>query len=224
MKQVLHFLLFITLVSACQVAGNREQPILFADFYLRYLESEKQLKAEAIFSEGDSVSVSKSTSMKTVFFNGEAMQARDLGKQGIRYRVEQRGDYRSEYTFAFKKEGQAQLEQKLKMPAIKNIQLQGTASRSAGFTISWEGEAVGKDESLVVLFTDASNKAAAISIEGPSQQSSVTLTASQLDQLASGPTSMYLVKKRMERTASDHFRAVGISEFYTKSLKIDIVD
>ena len=85
------FGMIILLTTGCQDAITfKDDPQLIAEYYVRYLESDRQIKAYATFHEGDSLSNAlPKTFLGGVSFRGSGMEPRAISNQITRYTITQ---------------------------------------------------------------------------------------------------------------------------------------
>ena len=154
----------------CRSTQPQEKPNhLFAEFFVRYLQAEKELKAHVSFYEGDTVKTAVPKSFAGgATFQGHSMEARNLPGGTIRYIYEQLGTYADTFQFRFKDDfGQNRIIP-VAMTPIDSFAVQGgQASRSAGMSLFARGGQLNQGESMVLLFSDEDQKASTIMLTGP---------------------------------------------------------
>ncbi|HFB99570.1 MAG TPA: hypothetical protein ENJ53_02085, partial [Phaeodactylibacter sp.] len=112
MKKIKHFLFFgiILLLVSCQSdtpktpisKTDSTQPTTFAHFYVRFLQSEKQVKATASFARGKSEASAKPFKIENgVFFLNGNMKEKNIKNIGTRYSYDYKGDFVAAYPFRF---------------------------------------------------------------------------------------------------------------------------
>ncbi|NUO00350.1 MAG: hypothetical protein HUU01_07005, partial [Saprospiraceae bacterium] len=155
MNKKFTFALLIGLAAATFACRNneteKEKPDIYGDFFVRYLGPERELKAYASFSQGDSVQNSVPIEMEGgVSFQGSGMEARNLQGQQIRYVYQTQADYTAPYTFKTKTPDGQPLEHTIAMEGIGQFSIQeGVISKSKGMTLVVEKGTLKKGESIV---------------------------------------------------------------------------
>ncbi|MEM1319050.1 MAG: hypothetical protein AAGG75_02275 [Bacteroidota bacterium] len=226
------FLIFAIGLSACQPStpeSNTQTTTAapetqFADFYIRYLQEEGQLRAEATFRKGKSLKESEPMTFSSVFFEGGAMELRDLRNRGIRYKSERSGTYNSNFAFKIQPESGEGEEYELGMSPVDNFTATVPFSKTKGASLSWQGDALQADEQLVAFFVDKDNKAHLFDFKGPIANNSIVLAAEKLAAVPSGQGKLYLVKKRAQKEEKDQKQIKSLIEFYTHTVAVELVN
>ncbi len=218
-------LLFLTLLFCnCQPEPEPDQgPMLFADFFIRYLDDEKELKAQASFLEGDSIdSAIPKTFEGGVAFQGSGMEMKKIQDKLIRYSLVQEMNYQDSFRFKFNNDlGNPEI-YSIAMSPITDFFLKGPISKSKGMTIVVNGGVLNPGENLVLLFSDEKNQARTINVIGPVANVEYHFGPDQLRNLTIGPGQLYLVKKQLkdEKTTTREIRTE--IEFYTKAIEVEV--
>ena len=211
----------------CQRPRQQEEPKhLFAEFFVRYLQAEKELKAHVSFYEGDTVKTAVPKSFAGgATFQGHSMEARNLPGGTIRYIYEQLGTYADTFQFRFKDDfGQNRIIP-VAMTPIDSFAVQGgQASRSAGMSLFARGGQLNQGESMVLLFSDEDQKASTIMLTGPSAGEEYRIPAAKVETLSPGKNTLYLVKKKRTAEKGDSLSVLADIEFYTRSIEVEVVE
>ena len=199
---------------------------VFSNFYVRYLQEDKELKAEAIFKIGDSIRTAQTKAIHSVFFEESAMELKDLGKNGVRYRSKKAGQiFKENYLFKAEINETQELDYILKLKPIHSFSIkEKTLNRSKGTTLVWEGTALSKEELLVVFFVNPDKKPVSLTINGPTNTSEVFLAAKNLSRLKAGKGQLRLIRKALNQLEDEPKNIESVIEYYTKSIDIDIVE
>lgn len=229
MKRHLFYLYFIFgMCYACSnpaIEPEEKPPHWFANYYVRYLQTEKQLKAHASFLEGDSLKNAEPKKFRGgVSFQGKKMEFRDLQGKVFRYLINERADYNETFQFRHRDDNGDYWEYTMKMHPISDFFIKDKISKSKGMTIIVDGGILQDNESLVLLFNDQYNKAATLSIEGPSKTIELFVPPDQLQKLTLGKGQLYLVKKQFNEDQEEQLTANSSIEFYTKTIDIEVVN
>ena len=221
-----YFLLAITtfLFWGCENNANLNNEILFEEYYVRYLEAEKELKAYATFLEGDSLQNAK----PKIFFGGIAfqnsgMEVRNLPKGVVKYSItNDNASYSNPFTFKYRNEEGVAIEEVLEMKPLGDFFVKDNISLSKGMTLVINDGSLSEDEQLVLLFSDEKNRAFSIPIMGPSEQIEYTFTNDQIQNLSEGKGQLYIVKKQSKIKEGENRSVSSNIEFYSKTLEIYI--
>lgn len=221
-----YFLLAIStiLLWGCENNPDLSNDVLFEEYYVRYLEAEKELKAYATFLEGDSLKNAK----PKIFFGGVAfqnsgMEVRNLPKGVVKYRIKNdQVSYNNPFTFKYRNEEGETVEERLKMKPLGDFFVKDPISLSKGMTLVINDGSLSEDEQLILLFSDEKNRAFSIPIMGPTDQIAYGLTSNQIKNLSEGKGQLYLVKKQNKLREENNRIISSNIEFYSKTLEIYI--
>jgi len=206
----------------CSAPQAQEPPAhRIADLFIRYLQSDQQLKAYASFYEGDSLPVARPLTIEGgVRFIGKPMEKRELSEYGIRYTAARTGNYRDQFGFTFPREDGHLQEYVLAMTPIDSFAFQAPPSKTLGATLFIENGKLQAGESLVLFFSGPDNKAYTIDITGPTASASHSLNAGQLADLPTGSLQLYLVKKKIVVEESQEVTVLKAIEYYTRAIDV----
>lgn len=214
------FLFFLSLsVSSCrqEPASQEKSSQTYASLFIRYIAPQSQLKVTAAFREGDSLSSARPVELPGgVQYQGQLLEKRRLPGQQVRYQVDQRSAFLSQHRFQFKGADGKAYTVPLEFDPIDSFSVVGgTASRSRGMTLYIKGEEIDEGESIVLLFSDAANKATTITLTNPGAKETFPIAGLRLQKLQPGPYQVYLVKKSHREITQDGLQAVADIEYYT---------
>ncbi len=221
-------IVFAAAFTACR--NNEPEKVksdLYGDFFIRYLAPEKELKAYASFSQGDSVASSRPIELPGgVSFQGSGMQVRDLQGTQIRYSYTNQADYKAPYTFKAKTPDGQTLEHTVDMGGIGKFSIsEGVISKSKGMTVVVEQGSLKKTESIVMLFTVPATGASYTIIEkGPHPNDVHAIPPTALPALPKGKVQLYLVKKQESVADNETANITASAEYYSDILEIEVVD
>jgi hypothetical protein len=214
------FFSFFFLLVGCQTTPSASGPRLFAELYVRYLEDGQQIKAEASFLEGDSLSTAQSVDLpKGVSFLGSGMGERKLQGNFTRYQYENFGEYPSTMRFRARRSETEFTDFEASLSAIQSIDFPDTLflGRAHAFSIAPDG--LKEDQSLVLLLTDSTGKSIPVELSGPVKKGGLQLSPTQIEGMAPGKGSLYIVKKQTERKETRQSTSVFTIEYYSKSVE-----
>jgi len=203
--------------SPVESASKASTSTLFAEYYIRYLEEEGQLRAQVSYLEGDSLSNAQPIALSSVFFQGGAMEMRKLNAKSIRYRSERVMPYTPPFNFTYNLKEGAAAQHDLIMDPILDFSLEGDLRHSGQTVLQWEGKPLKAEEAIVLIFTDQKNQTSAINVVGPSKDTRVVIRGEDLKKLTPGEIKFYLVKKKKTQEQSENTVNSSTVEFYTKT-------
>ncbi|MEM6967637.1 MAG: hypothetical protein AAF573_22935, partial [Bacteroidota bacterium] len=197
----------------------------FANFYVRYLQSEKMAKANATFRSGMTQENSEPLDLpKGVFFHNGNMNPRKIDGVGTRYSYNFKGDFSDNFQFRFEDPLKGKVSHDIQMNPITNYSFEGDISKSNGITVKWEGAPLNENESMVFLISNENAKHPPFEIKGGTTTSEIKIPAEKLTRINTGPSTMYMVRKQTQITQKPNFVALSEMEFYTSEKDIDIVE
>ena len=214
------FFLLTVMTFSCSAPQMKEQPEHFiADFFVRYLEAEKQLKANANFFIGDSIRTAHPVDVNGgVFFQGKIMGKRELPDHGARYAVTRTSEFEERFLFTYRDNRDRSQELLITMSPVGNFSISGAPSKSGGLTLQVENGKLSAGETLILFFSDAGDKAMTITFNGPISDPAYSLSPQELAGLPAGPTQLYLVKKAANIQTRDGQTQISTIEYYTGAL------
>lgn len=220
------YFIFLAILALVACQSEQKAPAhIYVDYYVRYLQTEQQLKAHAAFYEGDTLETARSLTFENdVKFQGYKMLPRQVEEdRTMRYVFNGTGTYDSTFLFQYTDtKGQAQ-EYKISMAPIRDFSIVGEASRDKGIVLKLEGEPFQANESLIMLFTSEKNQSAMAEFKGPFDLEELKVPPVQLMKVEEGKNFLYLVKKQVNSTQSGNMDITSSAEFYTKVIELQIV-
>lgn len=222
-NRLLFVLVFLAtgLVSCIQEPGSAEQVRVYADFYVRYLKPERELKAYAAFLEGSSVENGLSKTFPGgVNFLATAMDPRQLSDATTRYQYAAKANYPEQAQFTFLQNDGKQQRFEAALASVDSFRVQADCSKSAGLNLELFGAPLAADETLLLLFSDSTAHAYTLQQDGPLDNGKLQFTPRQLVHLPTGPLELYLVRKKLIQGLRDNYDFRFAIEYYSDVLTI----
>jgi hypothetical protein len=226
MYKTLTFLAFVLVFISCQ--NNKETTAQYdktvvVNYYLRsdnsdFVTAEVYIRHESDTSlpNIESVTVEGKSMLKSAYQNNKMW----------RFRTDQ--DIKSkDFEFVMNQVGQKPFKTKLSPKPIRKYTIkEGIISKSKGFTLTWEGDAVNEsNETFVLLITDANGQTMSLNRIGATAESGMFIDPVQLDFFAPGKANFYLVRKNLIEFPQDGFvKQSAEIEFYSDEITIEIVE
>lgn len=229
MKKISYFLLFgiIIFLMSCRTESSpkeksdKSKPTTFANFYVRFLQSENQTEANATFQNGMTQPKAEPLQIeKGVFFHNGNMVERNIPNLGTRYQAYYDGPFSETYRFQFQDPLKGKTDHIVEINPIVDFSFEGEVSKSKGATLTWEGLPLNENEALVFLFNDARNQSRSFELKGRTNASKINLANKHLSQLALGNAKIYLVRKQSKAEQKPNLVILAETEFYTKEKDI----
>ncbi|MEM7102021.1 MAG: hypothetical protein AAF502_02745 [Bacteroidota bacterium] len=201
-------------------ATSETTPEYLASFYIRYLQDERQFKAEAKFRPYTAENRDFWESVDNgVLLNGKSLPMRNMGSIGTVYTRTITGNHVPSHEFEA-------LGQTITAyhPKTTGLKVEGEASKKNGFRLSWEGQPLADDETLTILLTDRTGKTFTMNRLGPSSAANTPILNEQLQEAAIGDATIRVVLKKRKELKFENFEGVSLSEYYSETIPFSLVD
>lgn len=200
------------------------QKRVFANFEIRYLAEDLQLRGHSYFTQGDSLANATPISLsKGVAFMGSGTQLKLLPEGIMRYETTFDLAYTSPLRFSFTLPQDEEItELSLPMNGINDFEIIN-ATKKDGLRISLDG-GLAKDESLLLLFTDPNKETKTIVRPGPLTSQDLFIPSDALLHFPTGEYNLFMLKSKETIGIMDGFEYQAIIEFYTKEKAFTLSD
>ncbi len=217
MKLIFFSILSALLFCACTTPQKPEKHTFRC--YVRYLEDQAQLRAEAVLYGPDSSVI---TPPGGILYDGLDMKA--LPAQGIGYRYQHNGAAAETAHFSWTETAGQRHEFALPLLPLKNFGFgPGTISRHQTDTLRWTGAPLDRGETLVLMWENLANaQTVPMEIYGTAAQQEIVFPAAQLAKLPAGRWSLYLVRKKLVKGDAAGVSCTGTSEYYTRADTVEV--
>lgn len=232
-KRIMRLLLITSLLLGClccsperELSEEQQAEKLYAEYYIRYLQDKKQLKAEATFKRSIDVDSARSIEPNgSIFLQNVQLTPVRIDKRNLRYQKEFNRVFEPEYNFKFVDDDEQVINHNIKMTSIPKFSIESNiGSKANGINIQWEGENLKKNEQLIILLSDANDKTSSFVIEGPTSKSSCVFPSTRMDALSNGKGYLYLVKTQKTEVEKEDMLIHTVVEYYSDKMNIEIVD
>ncbi len=215
----------LLILSGCQSGlGSKKQSNVYGSFFIRYMESDRWIQANASFYEGDTIATAAPRTWEGgVSFLGSAMDARQLPGGDIRYIADRQIDFISDYAFRFTDDGSKLREVVTVVSPLSGLGFRAPASKQSGLVLTYSGTPLDAWESMVVLLSNEQGQTHTLNISGPQRNAEIVLTANEVSPLTAGKWQLYAVRKRARTYEEDHFDFTVETEYYTMTTEVEIL-
>jgi len=220
------FVLLLSLCFSCESSQKELKQIekLQIDFYIRYLQSDKQVKAEISFSEMDSIKKIMPKRMDEVLFQGNVLDGKKILNQ-YRYQTTKASAFFENYNFSYRLNGQEIQEQLVSVKAITDFIIKkDKISKRVGTTITFDASPLKVNEEFVVLISDETGKTSTIKIKELPLDFMVKILPDQISSLKAGKGMVYVVRKNTIEIDQPSFYLQGQTEYYTSVKELVIIE
>jgi hypothetical protein len=214
MKHIFFSILSALAFSACETAAPT--PHRAFECYVRYLEPEAQIHVEATLREGDTL-LRAIQPPGNILYQGKEMKL--LTHPAVTYRADKNGQFEPKHSFSWKDEKEQAQYFEMQFSAIRKFGfVKEPLSRKEPAIMRWEGDPLGKGETLVFLWENAAlRKTVPMEVINTGGTTSIEFPAAKVAQLDAGEWTYYLVRKKLTKANTNGVEASGIIEYYTKS-------
>lgn len=207
--------------EAPDVPASRNK--LYAEFFVRYLSAEQQIKGQVSFRQGvDRVSAQPWQPTGEVLFELQAMERDELPDKAVRFTQVRYGSYRQPFVFHFPGLQGKYLQYEIKSTPLQNFFVQGPISKSRGATFVVHGGILHDQEKMVFAFVNADKEVRTITVEGPTKDIGFDLRSEQMADLSTGPGRLYLIKHSQKQEVHPTIEITSTVECYTNDQAIII--
>ena len=220
------FSLLILLCFSCNFSQKKslKQKILQIDYYVRYLQTDKQVKAIIGFTEIDSTQKRTPKMMEEVLLEKHTLSGKKVGNQ-YRYQLTKEIPFAENYELTYRLNREETITQTINIyPIIDFTIKKGKVSKKMGTNLIFEGMPLATNEALVLLLSDKDGQTATFKITNQRKNSIITIPAEKVNHLAVGKGTMYMVRKQTTQTQSAATELVGLTEYYSTVRTIEIID
>ncbi|AEE50120.1 hypothetical protein [Haliscomenobacter hydrossis] len=215
----------LLILSACRLSETKEAlPKQTVDLFVRYLQPEKEYKAEAILLEGDSLPLAKSIRFANgIRFIDKEMNETQVTENLLRYSTQFGGEYASQASFVFRDKSGNTYTIPLSMEPLGDIEVTMPSEPDGQMNLNISSGGVLKpDENLVLVLTDRSGQASTVTIEGPSTSGTYALSMVLFGNPVKGNAELYLVKKQLRNEQKGKLTVHLVEELYSASLVVKV--
>ena len=208
------------LLYACNTSPDTKEQPLSADLYIRYLEDDKQYKAQFALANADSTTLE----VDQVSLMGRTMDLRKLPDGLTRYNLTLDGaPFQSQVPLLYQPAKTATSRQDLvQLPFIEKWEVL-TADAYAGLECRWSPAPLQEGESIILVLTDSLRHVMTIETNTAATDSSITVSPQNLGEMQPGMLEIYLVRRRNWIQTTSPNQSLSIqAEYYTGAKTIPL--
>ena len=217
MKKIFVFFTFISLM-AC----NKE-PKWSARCYVRFFEEDNKMQSKI---EVHDLVEKKAAAIQLdeVRFNEGAMEHRDNNIVGHYYQADNFSGFpKSGFEFQLLNGKEKAIVQFDASPFQGYAIKENAISKSKGFTVTWNGKALGKEETLTITITDVEGTVAQAIVNGATAAAEARIPSQMYAKLKEGKGTFFLVKTSLPTARTKNVNAEAEVGYYTKTADVEIV-
>lgn len=219
MKHIFFSILTTLAFWHCQAPAPAPKGIL--NCYVRFDAVSRKVKAEATLYDG--------TTKQIIELPGgirfQSTEMKVLPVRGITYTAEYPASYTSEQVFDWKNKAGALGQFKLNLPSIDSFFFDAKVlSVKNSANLHWSGKPLSKGETIVFIWEDIKEgKTVPMEVSTTLNEPLIELPAAKIAQVGPGDWSLYLVRKRLEKSEIADYFVESTGEYYTKSIQVKVV-
>lgn len=227
MRRLFFLLMTISGIIACQNNAGENAGKRSLNCYIRILEAEGRIRAEATMQSLDPGQKEGTTRPVQIpdgiLYQGASMNV--IPGQGLTYMKDFPGEFVEDHMFTWKEAGQKQPDiLRVKMNNIKNFGFGSktiSSSKPANFT--WETKGLERGESLVLMWENTKeNLTVPMEVYIHGSAPSIAIPATKMKELKPGTWTLYTVRKKLTRSEIGKVTTQAIMEFYSKTDTITV--
>jgi hypothetical protein len=214
-------------ISACanpqnNKKGNAEPklPIKRINYYVRYLDINKEVQMEAKFySDSSNFLIPEG-----VFVNEDKMQVKKLPKVGWQHKlIKKPAPFDSSYVFKFKHNASFEQIDSLEFKVLGNLKLATPKIKAkTGGLIQWEGPALDKEDALTLIIEDSEGNPFTINHVGLTRGAKFEIRPELIENIKAGTASLRIVYKRREQIQKEGMIIQKLMEYYFRPIKFEL--
>jgi hypothetical protein len=218
MKHIFFSILTALAFLHCKDAPPAPKNILTC--YVRFDAAGRKVKAEASLHDG----ATKQVIELPGGIRFQTTEMKILPVRGITYTAEYAAAYTPEQVFDWKNKKGERGQFKLNLPRIDSFFFDTKVlSVKKPANLRWIGKALDKNETLVFIWENAaSGTTVPMEVSTTLGEPLIEIPAAKLAQLGAGDWTLYLVRKRIERSELADFKVESTGEYYTKPIKLKV--
>lgn len=182
--------------------------------YVRYLEDQNQLRAEALLYSQDSTMVYPEGGIR---YDDQKMDSLAVKNGGYRY--QHTGAATELAVFDWLGAKGKKHEFTLPLLPVSDFGFgPGAIPRNRPDTLHWSGAPLTRGETLVLMWESLDNgPTIPMEIYGTNPQQEIVFPAAQMAKVPAGRWSLYLVRRKLVKGEAGDLAASGVSEYYTRA-------
>ncbi len=203
---------------SCNSQQKAEKHTLFC--YARYDEPLKIAKAEATLQ--DEVNKTSLEIPGGIRYQGMEMKLTPI--YGMSYRYEYPAAFLAEQVFDWRDANNNKQVFRMSFDAVTNFSLnQPSISLSEPTSLKWEGNPLGKGETMVLMWENAQEgRTLPLEVASSIGVPLIEIPAAKLKELSPGDWTLYLVRKKLVKDIIAGMPVNGIAEYYSSAISVKV--
>jgi hypothetical protein len=218
MKKIFVLLTFISLMACNQ------EPKWSARCYVRFFEEDNKMQSK-IEVHGLAEKKAAAIQLDEVRFNEGAMEHRDNNVIGHYYQADNFSGFpKSGFEFQLQ-QGKEKATVQFDTSPFEGYAIKETSiSKSKSFALTWNGKALGKEETLTITITDVEGTVAQAVVNGATAAAEARIPSQMYAKLKEGKGTFFLVKTSLPIARTKNINAQAEVGYYTKTMEVEIIE
>jgi hypothetical protein len=215
---------FIGSLSGCgSTPSSSEAPSNYAfskiNCYVRYLAQTRELQADMTFRTDSTKAIEGQ-----VFLNDLPMIFKKRPEVGLQYSlIKSSTTFEQKYTFSYtEKDGRTE-KLSIELSPFDSLSIASDGiSKSRGGLLTWQGSALGAEDGLVLIFSDAKGNTFSTNHNGISKGKKFQIFAEHADRLEIGPATVLATRKKTIIKKEKEVTKMLTFEYYSTPIKFEV--
>jgi hypothetical protein len=216
--------LFISFLYSCNSANSSPKtPSTYAfskiNCYVRYLAQTRELQADMTFRTDSTKAIEG-----PVYLNDLPLIFKNRPKVGLQYSLTKSSTtFDQKYTFSYTEKDGSTAKLDIELSQFDSLKIASAGiSKSTGGLLTWQGPALGSEDGLVLIFSDAKGNTFSINHSGISKGNKFQILAEHSDRLEVGTATILATRKKTIIKNENKVTKMLTIEYYSAPIKFEV--
>jgi hypothetical protein len=216
MKYIIFTTSFLIFFIGCKPTETTKS-VQYLDCYVRYLNQEVKIRAEATLKQGTDEKNAQPIEIKDgIKYNNATMSL--IAKKGLTYKYERDGTSEPMRIFSFKNLNGKTTQFDLPVAEVSDFSFdKNIVTLKKPNTLSWVGTPLELGEKISLIWDNPENGTVTMQVSGTSSRNSIDFPSVEIDKLKPGKWTLYLVRSKVTRKEADGVVLRGVGESFSKT-------
>ena len=187
--------------------------------YVRYLAQTRELQADMTFRTDSTKAIEGQ-----VFLNGLPMVFKKRPKVGLQYSLTKSSTkFEQKYTFSYTEKNGRLAELDIELNPFDSLKIASDGiSKYGGGLLTWKGPALGSEDGLVLIFSDAKGNTFSINHSGISKGNKFEIISEHANRLEVGTATVLATRKKTIIKKENEVTKMLTLEYYSAPIKFEV--
>ncbi len=216
--------LFISFLFGCspkKAAPTKPSTYAFSKIncYVRYLAQTRELQADMTFRTDSTKAIEGE-----VFLNDLPMIFRKRPEVGLQYSLSKRSTkFEQKYTFSYTEKDGSTAKLDIELNPFDSLKVASDGiSKSKGGLLTWQGPALGSEDGLVLIFSDAKGNTFSINHSGISKGNKFEILSEHSSRLEIGTATVLATRKKTTIKKENKVTKMLTMEYYSAPITFEV--